>query len=486
MSASPSNEPWIAMTTWKALVVDDQPAVRTAISLLLEVHDLPCAVAATPAEALEMIASDAIGVVVQDMNYAGDTTSGREGVELFRAIRKLDPEMPVVLMTAWTSLETAVELVKNGAADYIAKPWDDARLLATVRMWLSRRTEQQESRRVLARRARDREELAGRVDLAGLVYASDEMHAVVRLAVTVANADVPVLVLGPNGAGKERIAEIIHRNSRRRDRPLVRVNAGSLPDTLIEAELFGAEAGAFTGATKTRVGRFEAADGGTLFLDEIGNLSPSGQMKLLRVLQTGEFERLGSSVTRRVNVRVVSATNADLPRMIREGTFREDLYFRLNVVEVAIPPLCDRPDDVLPLAEHFLRMHAESAGRPALKLAAAGRAALVAYAFPGNVRELGNRVQRATVVAAGDEITAEDLGLTGEPRRAPDPAERPSRTSGPPREADAEEHKRIEAALTQANGVVSLAATALGMSRQALYRRMERVGLSIERRPRGE
>jgi len=208
-------------------------------------------------------------------------------------------------------------------------------------------------------------------------------------------------------------------------------------------------------------------------------------MKLLRVLQTGEFERLGSSVTRRVNVRVVSATNADIPKMIRERTFREDLYFRLNVVEIAIPPLCDRPDDVLPLAEHFLRMHAESAGRPALVFTAAARAMLVAHAFPGNVRELGNRVQRATVVAAGDEITLGDLGLTEGVRRPSDPAERPARASGPPRAADAEEHARIEAALTRANGVVSQAATALGMSRQALYRRMERVGLSIERLPRG-
>jgi DNA-binding NtrC family response regulator len=319
-----------------------------------------------------------------------------------------------------------------------------------------------------------------------LIYASDEMHALVRLAVTVANADVPVLVLGPNGAGKERIAEIIHRNSRRRDRPLVRVNAGSLPDTLIEAELFGAEAGAFTGATKTRLGRFEAADGGTLFLDEIGNLTPTGQMKLLRVLQTGEFERLGSSVTRRVNVRVVSATNSDLPKMIREGTFREDLYFRLNVVEVAIPPLCDRPDDVLPLAEHFLRMHSETAGRPSLTFASSARAALVAHSFPGNVRELGNRVQRATVVAASDEITIQDLGLTEEVLRPPDLEGPRPRTSGPPRDVDTEERSKIEAALKEANGVVSQAATALGMSRQALYRRMERVGLSIERRARGD
>jgi DNA-binding NtrC family response regulator len=320
-----------------------------------------------------------------------------------------------------------------------------------------------------------------------LIYVSDEMYAVVRLAVTVANADVPVLVLGPSGAGKERLAEIIHRNSRRRDRPLVRVNAGSLPDTLIEAELFGAEAGAFTGATKARVGRFEAADGGTLFLDEIGNLTPTGQMKLLRVLQTGEFERLGSSVTRRVNVRVVSATNSDLPKMIREGTFREDLYFRLNVVEVAIPPLCDRPDDVLPLAEHFLRIHAESAGRSGLTFATAARAALVAHAFPGNVRELGNRVQRATVVAASEEITVKDLGLTAEALRLPDVAESRSGSLAPAaRDVDKEERSKIEVALKQANGVVSQAATALGMSRQALYRRMERVGLSIERRTRGD
>ena len=260
----------------------------------------------------------------------------------------------MILLTGWSHLETAVQLVKAGAADYMSKPWDDAKLLATVEnlLELSENARVAETARVSRRRRRAA--LERDYDLRGIVFASDEMLRVLELACQVARAEVPVVITGPNGAGKERVAEIVHANSAIRDKPLVTVNCGALPSELIEAELFGAEAGAFTGATRAREGRFEAADGGTLFLDEIGNLPAAGQMKLLRVLESGEFERLGSTRTRKVKVRVISATNADLPRMIHDGKFREDLFYRLNTIEIALPPLSDRPDDILPLAERFL------------------------------------------------------------------------------------------------------------------------------------
>src|SRR5450631_2972223 len=331
----------------KILIVDDQGAVRTALEVLFDVHGLETLSARSPSEGLSLVANEDVGVVVQDMNFSSDNTSGQEGTALFRAIRQLDPGLPVLLMTAWTSLETAVELVKEGAVDYLAKPWDDARLVLTVQNLLRLHDVARENVRLRARGVRARETLAAKSDLCGLIYASAEVHAVVELAVHVAPADVPVLITGPNGAGKERLAQIVQANSRRKDKPFVKVNVGALPDNLLEAELFGAEAGAYTGSSKLRIGRFEAAHGGTLFLDEIGNLSSAGQMKLLRVLQTGEFERLGSSATRKVDVRVVSATNVDLPTAIRDGRFREDLFFRLNVIELALPSLADRPDDIL-------------------------------------------------------------------------------------------------------------------------------------------
>ena len=292
-----------------------------------------------------------------------------------------------------------------------------------------------------------------------------------------------MLITGPNGSGKERVAHIVQKNSRRRDKPFVEVNAGGLPDQLLEAELFGAEAGAFTGAAKLRVGRFEAAHGGTLFLDEIGNLSASGQMRLLRVLQTGEFERLGSNTTKKVDVRILSATNADLPRAIREGRFREDLYFRLNVIELVVPALCERPDDVLPLARHFIETHAESEPRPVLGRSA--ELALLRHDWPGNVRELENRMRRALLIAKNGIIEAGDLGLDGAGPRsstASEPAASSRRASGesfPPSESapvDEADRARVEEALRRASGVVSRAAAELGMSRQALYRRMERLG----------
>jgi DNA-binding NtrC family response regulator len=457
----------------RVLIVEDQPAVARALQVLLEVHDIAAVTAETPAEALDLVDKEELGLVIQDMNFAPGDTSGVEGLALFRRLRAIDSGLPVLAVTAWTSVESAVEMVKAGAADYLAKPWDDDKLVAGVRNLLRLRELSLENERLKREGARARGELARRYDLCGIVYESAAMHRAVSLAVQVAPADVPVLVTGPNGAGKELIADVLQANSRRRAGPFVKVNAGALPDQLLEAELFGAEAGAYTGIGKRRVGRFEAADGGTLFLDEIGNLSPAGQMKLLRVLQQGEFERLGSSETRKVDVRVVAATNADLRAAIRAGRFREDLFFRLNVIEIEVPPLKDRPEDVRPLASALLaRVGGPAASR---SLSAAALAALTEHAWPGNVRELMNRIQRAALVAAGAEITAEDLGFAreGSPGRA-EPAD----------EAAREERERLELLLRACDGMISRAAAELNVSRQALYRRMQKLGIVLERRPK--
>jgi len=467
----------------KVLIVDDQPAVRAALELLFEIHGIETLSVSSPDGVLDLIASEDIGVVLQDMNFSQENTSGAEGAALFRAIRKLDPDLPVLLMTAWTALETAVSLIKEGAADYFAKPWDDDKLVRTVKNLLKLRTLAEDNLRMRAQASRSRRALAGRADLRGLVYASQAMHDVLTLAVSVAASDAPVMITGPNGSGKEMLAEIVQANSRRRGAPFVKLNAGGLPADLLEAELFGAEAGAFTGATKLRIGRFEAADGGTLFLDELGNLSLAGQAKLLRVLQTGEYERLGSSSTRRADVRIVSATNADLPRLIAEGKFREDLFYRLNVIELYVPPLVERPEDVLPLAEHFLAIHGKDAtGR---ELSDEARAALLAHEWPGNVRELQNRLQRATLVATSPTITAHDLGLTASSRTRTAAPPSPVASPAPaPSATDDAERAAIQDAFARAGGVVAKAAAELGMSRQALYRRMERLGIAIERRVR--
>ncbi|WP_257460118.1 sigma-54-dependent transcriptional regulator [Archangium lipolyticum] len=466
----------------KTLIVDDQAAVRTALEVLFDLHGLPTLVASSPQEALDLVAAEDVGVVVQDMNFTEATTSGHEGLQLLRDIKRLDPDLPVVAMTAWTSLEMAVQLIKEGASDYQAKPWDDTKLVNTVKNLMRLRELSLENTRLRAGGARARAELARKHDLRGVIYASPTMHEVVSLVVKVAPADVPVLISGPNGAGKEQVAEMVQANSRRKAGPFVKVNCGGLPDQLLEAELFGAEPGAYTGAMKLRVGRFEEAHGGTLFLDEIGNLSPAGQAKLLRVLQLGEFQRLGSNVTRKVDVRVISATNVDLPRAIQEGNFREDLYFRLAVIEVKLPALKDRPEDVPVLAEHFLQ-HFQPEGE-ALHLGASARQALLAHDWPGNVRELQNRIQRAVLVRKGTTLEAADLGLSeaGQPEKsASEHAPVPAALS----EEEAQERATVERALAEAQGVVSRAAAQLGLSRQALYRRMERLGLSVERRLKG-
>ncbi len=445
--------------------------------MLFEIHDLPCRTASTAEEALGIVRREPIGVAIQDMNFERGRTSGDEGVALFRQLKAIDPDLPVLLITAWTSLETAVQLVKEGASDYLAKPWDDRALVENVERLAASRSAQLEER---SGAEHETPPTLAEADLRGLVYASPAMERALSLAVDVARASVPVLITGPNGAGKEMIADIIHANSGKPDRPFVRVNVGALPEELMEAELFGAEPGAFTGARGLRVGRFEAADGGTLLLDEVDALSLAGQVKLLRVLESGEFARLGSSRTRRAEVRVLSATNADLQGAIAGGRFREDLYFRLNVVEIRVPPLARRPEDILPLAEHFLELEAAASGRPVPALADAGRRALLEHPWPGNVRELRNRLQRASLVTRAPLITPEDLDLAVPPSRSPDPAPGPA-VMDP---EQLEERARVERALVAAGGVVARAAEAMGISRQALYRKMARLDIVIERRPR--
>jgi DNA-binding NtrC family response regulator len=444
------------------LVIDDNPAVAQALALLFGLHDIRTLAAATPEQGLALLAREGADLVIADMNFSADTTSGEEGTTLFRSLRLHQPDLPVILLTAWTHLESAVQLVKAGAADYIGKPWNNDKLLATVENLLELAEATRERQRLQEEQRRRRERLAKQYDLRGIVFASDEMERVVELACRVARGDVRVLITGPNGAGKERIAEIVHANSSNCGGPFVAVNCGAIPSELIEAELFGAEAGAYTGAGRARTGRFEAANGGSLFLDEIGNLPLAGQVKLLRVLETGQFEMLGSSRTRTAQVRVLSATNADLPALIREGRFREDLYYRLNVIEIAVPPLADRPADILPLARHFLG--------ETQQLSEDAAAALLGHDWPGNVRELRNSIERVKLLAREKIISAADLNLPAPHRASPE-------AEATRRDADHPNRDAIEAGLREAGGNISRAAHSLGLSRQALYRRMERFNL---------
>jgi DNA-binding NtrC family response regulator len=435
------------------LVIDDNPSIGTALDVLLSLHEIETIHAASPATGLAMLERAPVDLVIQDMNFAADTTGGEEGRALFREIRERKPGLPVILLTAWTHLDMAVELIKAGAADYVAKPWSDERLVTAVRNLVELGEANRALREREQRDARGRTQLQEQYDTRGMVWRDGAMQRVLELACQVARAGVPVLITGPNGSGKERVAEIIRANSAVREGPFVTLNCGALPADLVEAELFGTEAGAYTGASKARAGKFEAADGGTLFLDEIGSLPAAGQVKLLRVLETGRFQRLGSNEEKQVRVRIISATNADLPAMIRAGTFRQDLYYRLNVIELEVPALAKRPDDIVPLAEHFT-----GEGK---KLDASAVRALRRHAWPGNVRELKNVMQRAALLAKGELVTASDLGLPAAAGAEPDP-----------------DRKAIEDALARNAGVVAQAAAELGLSRQALYRRMERLGIT--------
>lgn len=439
----------------KILLVDDNPAVLDALSLLLEIHGYTVVTATTPLQARQIVNFQAISLVIQDMNFSADTTSGDEGKQLFSDLRELNPHLPVILITAWTELEQAVELVKAGAADYIAKPWDDQKLINTVANLIELGKARSQSAQFVHQQNAflDAKEAASKI---GLVYQSAAMQRLIDMAIQVAKSDISVLITGPNGSGKEKIAQLIQACSMLKNKPFISINAGALPPDLMEAELFGAEAGAYTGAQKARIGRFEAADGGTLFLDEIGNLSPAGQMKLLRVLQTGEFERLGSVQTQKVNVRVISATNANLRTDIQQGRFREDLYYRLNAIELSLPPLCERPEDVMPLIAHFI---------PDRAISLEVQKALANYTWPGNVRELENACKRVAVLKPEGDIAFADFALTSQSPSYPAQV-----STVPSRQA-------LEHAIEKHEGVIARVAKEFGMSRQSLYRRLKKFGI---------
>ena len=437
------------------LVIDDNPDIAHALKVLFTLNDIHCDHRLTPEDGLQALSENHYDLVIQDMNFTQDTTSGEEGIALFNKIREQFDDLPIILMTAWTHLETAVDLVKSGASDYIGKPWDDDKLIVTINNLLELNELQQAQRKSAVKHIRQRQALDDKYDLCGLRYQSEAMLNLLKITTQVAHANVSVLITGPNGAGKEKIAEIVQANSSCKDGPFIKVNVGALSQELMAAELFGAEAGSYTGITKRRIGRFELANNGTLFLDEIGNLSLDGQAKLLRVLETGEFERIGGSETLKVNVRIISATNADIKSAIAKGDFREDLYYRLNVIELPLQPLNKRKADILPLAEFFLGSE--------FQLTEQASQVLKHYTWPGNIRELKNVMQRASLLASDQVIDENTLGLEVE---LPDTIGTPSND-----EVTAQD---IKLAISNSGGVISEAAKLLGLSRSALYRRMKK------------
>src|SRR5919205_1036115 len=447
----------------RILIADDQADVLAALSLLLKGERFQIESASSPEGVLRAIDVHEFDVVLIDLNYARDTTSGSEGLDLLSRIQAVDSTLPVVVMTAWGSVEVAVEAMRRGARDFIQKPWDNARLLTVLRTQIElgralRKGQQLEAENRLLRGDGARAPT--------LIATSAIMQPVLQLIESVGPSEANVLITGENGTGKEVVAQTLHAISPRAGVPLITVNIGALAEGTFESELFGHVRGAFTDARSDRVGRFELADGGTLFLDEIANVPVNLQPKLLRVLETGEFERVGSSQTRRVDVRVLSATNANLKEEAARGGFRQDLFFRLNTVEIHLPPLRERPEDIPALAVHFLARHAQRYRKPLRGFETAALDSLRAYSWPGNVRELDHVVQRAVLLARADEVKPADLGL------------QPAGGGGERRleEMSLEEVERllIQKAIRRFGGNVSQAAEALGLSRSALYRRMQK------------
>jgi DNA-binding NtrC family response regulator len=445
----------------RILIADDQRDVLEALRLLLKGEGYHIDVVESPGAVLTAVERREYDVVLIDLNYARDTTSGQEGLELLGTLRASDESLPVVVMTAWGSVQLAVEAMRRGARDFIEKPWDNGRLLTIVRT-------QTELGRALRRSVRLEAQTQAQSDgMPSLIAESPAMRPVLQVITRVGPSEANVLITGENGTGKGLVAQMLHASSARAVRPMITINAGGVSEGVFESELFGHVKGAFTDARQDRIGRFELAEGSTLFLDEIANVPASQQQKLLRVLETGEFERLGSSKTRKANVRLISATNADLDTEVAAGRFRQDLLFRLNTIEIRIPPLRDRRQDIPPLARHFLGVHATRYRKPMAGFAPDALQMLGDYAWPGNVRELDHSVERAVLMAQGDMIHAPDLALR--------------RSAGSAPHLDDMSLEDVEALLIRKamarHGNVTLAAKALGLSRSALYRRLERYKL---------
>jgi DNA-binding NtrC family response regulator len=443
----------------RLLLADDQADVLEALRLLLKGEGYELETARSPGDVLSALQSRDYDALVMDLNYARDTTSGREGLELLQKIPVLDSTLPVVVMTAWASIDTAVEAMRRGAHDYVEKPWDNARLLAIVKNAVElgralRRTQRLES---------ENQALRGSA-MPALVAESPRMRPVLQMMQRIGPSDANVLITGEHGTGKELVAQWLHASSPRSSRGFVAVNMGGLSEGVFESELFGHVKGAFTDAKMDRIGRFELADGGTLFLDEIANITLAQQAKLLRVLQSGEFERVGSTRVRTVDVRVLSATNADVQEEVRAGRFREDLLFRLNTIHIHLPPLRERREDVPVLAQEYLRRYSARYRKRLTGFEAQAMQALLEHSWPGNIRELGHAIERSVLLAQGEQIRPVDLGLRDGGAAAPRFEDMT---------LDEAEKLLIRRALERYAGNVSHAARALGLSRSALYRRLE-------------
>lgn len=449
------------------LVADDDENIQKALRLLLKKEGYSVAVASTPDEIIAAVKQQGYSLLLIDLNFQCDTTSGAEGISLLPQIRDIDPDLPIVVMTGWASIELAVEAIRRGASDFIEKPWDNTRLITIVKNLV----ELHRGRKTTARLREENTVLRKQHAEKNWIASSLAMQKVMEVVDQVAEANINILITGENGTGKSQLAALIHDRSLRHAKPFVTVNMGSIPDGMFESELYGHVKGAFTDARTDRIGRFEVAEGGTLFLDEIGNLPLSQQAKLLHVLETGQFEKLGSSQSRKADVRIIAATNADLPALIKEGGFRQDLLYRLNSIEIRLPPLRERKSEILYLAESYLKLHAAKYGRSVSGFSAVAQAALLEYEWPGNVRELNHVVERATLLARGNYLDVTELGL-----------QPPAATRTPTMDgwedltlADVEK-QLLQIALRKHTGSVKAAAKTLGISRSAFYRRLEKHG----------
>jgi DNA-binding NtrC family response regulator len=447
----------------RLLIADDQRDVLEALRLLLKPEGFTIETATSPAGVLDALGLREFDAVLIDLNYTRDTTSGQEGLDLLSRIQAVDSTLPVIVMTAWGSVDLAVEAMRRGARDFVQKPWENARLLSVLRTQLELGGALRRSQRLEAENRLLRAE-----GLPKFIANAESMQPVLRLISSIGPSDANVLVTGEHGSGKEVVARTLHALSNRASRPLVAVNTGGLPEGIFESELFGHVKGAFTDARTDRIGRFELAHGGTLFLDEIANIPISQQAKLLRVLESGEMERVGSSQTRRVDVRIISATNADLNQEVAAGRFRQDLLFRLNTVEIQIPALRDRRQDIPPLATYFLSRYAERYRKPVKTFDPPAMQAMLEYSWPGNVRELDHAVERAVLLSSGDAVRSSDLSL-----KAPQASiQRMEELS-----LEEVESLLIRKAVDRYGGNISQAAEALGLSRSALYRRLQKYGI---------
>jgi len=447
----------------RILAADDQPQIHEALTLLLRPAGYQVDCVSSPAAALTALATETYDILLMDLNYTRDTTSGHEGMDLLRRVLEMDALLPVVVMTAWASIDLAVEAMRHGARDFIQKPWENTRLLAIVQTQVElrhalRRMQTLEAENCLLHTAKRLE----------LIAEAPSMRKVLDAIARIGPSDANVLITGEHGTGKEVVARALHNASARAQRSLVAVNTGALSEGTFESELFGHVKGAFTDARADRIGRFELADGGTLFLDEIANVPMRQQAKLLRVLETGEMERVGSSRTRRVDVRLLSATNANLHAESEQGNFRADLLFRLNTVEIHLPALRERREDIPALAAHFLARHATRYSKAMEGLEPAAMQTLLQHSWPGNVRELDHAMERAVLMCSSSRITQSDLNVQ---------SARAATTSMEDLSLEAVESILIRKALARYDRNVSLAAEALGLSRGALYRRMEKYGI---------